>query len=450
MDDFIRDSVTLAAPHTPYAAKLLLSHTARYVLWCKGQGWPLEANVIWSVRGIDIYSTTANQECSEGTRRNYRTFLLRISEVLMPEEHPERQTPLSTRTTVAPYTEREMDSFREWAGAQLTDLKRDRAMLMLTLCAGAGLRPGELPFVHYDDVIVDDQGVLIMVDGREVPLQASIYNYLLHDQGVLQEQLLVNYRSNTTLLELGKLAGYPNALRAERPDLRIQYRDDVSLEDVRIELGLSEDLVAVADPERVAVAVTYLEGVSGQWNDFEAMTTADLVRWYHDTLVLGLSSTHTAPMTDEYFWTEAIGVVSLHRAQRSRVIELLRAAFMTLTSDPRLPGWIESAVDTVERFQGQERDIILATYAVGDPDTVAEEEDFLHNLNRFNVLATRARAKLIVMASREIIQHTSNDLETIRTSEMLKDFVDVFCSNELLVQLPSPLGDVSVELRWRT
>lgn len=179
MDDFIRDSVTVAAPLTPYAAKLLLTHTARYVLWCDGQGWPLEANVIWSVRGIDLYSTTANLELQEVTRRNYRTFLLRISEVLMPEEHPERQTPLSTRTTVAPYTEREMASFRDWAGAQNTNLKRDRAMLMLTLCAGAGLRPGELPFVHYDDVIVDDEGILIMVDGREVPLQAEWEEWML-------------------------------------------------------------------------------------------------------------------------------------------------------------------------------------------------------------------------------------------------------------------------------
>ena len=78
------------------------------------------------------------------------------------------------------------------------------------------------------------------------------------------------------------------------------------------------------------------------------------------------------------------------------------------------------------------------------------DSDFLHNLNRFNVLATRARAKLIVMASREIIQHTSDDLETIRTSEMLKDFVDVFCSHELPIDLPSQDGDVSTEVRWRT
>lgn len=179
MDDFIRDSVTVAAPHTPYAAKLLLSHTTRYVLWCRSQGWPLTAESIWSVRSIDIYSTTANLGLKEGTRRNYRTFLLRISEVLMPDDHPERQTPLSTRTTVAPYEAREIARFRDWAGAQLTELKRCRAMVMLILGAGAGLRPGELPRVRHEDVIVDDAGILIRTAGREVPLLAEWEEWML-------------------------------------------------------------------------------------------------------------------------------------------------------------------------------------------------------------------------------------------------------------------------------
>jgi len=179
MDKFIRDSVTVAAPHTPYAAKLLMTHTARYVVWCRGQGWPLTVESIWSVRAIDIYSTTANLELKEVTRRNYRTFLLRISEVLMPDEHPERQTPLSTRTTVAPYSAQEMDRFRDWAGAQLTELKRCRAMLMLTLGAGAGLRPGELPWVRHEDVIVDDAGILIRTAGREAPLLAEWEEWML-------------------------------------------------------------------------------------------------------------------------------------------------------------------------------------------------------------------------------------------------------------------------------
>lgn len=220
MDEFIRDSVTLAAPHTAYAAKLLLTQTAQYVQWCVGQGWPLEANVIWSVRGIDIYSTTANQDNSEGTRRNYRSMLLRVSEVLVPEEHPERPTPLSHKDITAPYTAPEMEAFREWAGSQLTELAQCRAMLMLTLCAGAGVRPGELPFLRHEDVTIDEHGILISVAGRQVPLLAEWEEWLLN---VLErrpkDELLwgaVNIRNTSRLASTFTERSFGKPPRADR------------------------------------------------------------------------------------------------------------------------------------------------------------------------------------------------------------------------------------------
>lgn len=173
LDVFVRDCVTLAAPNTAYAAKLLMTQVSRYVLWCTRQGWPLNAETVFSVRAIDIYSTTANQDRSEGTRRNYRSLLMRISEVLVPDEHPERPTPLSSRQTAAPYSTAEMEQYRGWAGSQLTALKRDRAMLMLVMCAGAGIRPRELPFLRHEDVLVDNAGILITVASRQVPLLAE-------------------------------------------------------------------------------------------------------------------------------------------------------------------------------------------------------------------------------------------------------------------------------------
>jgi len=180
---FVRDAVTIAAPHTAYAADLLLTDTARYVDWCvREKGWPLDAQIIWSVRAIDLYSTTANQTRSEGTRRNYRARLMRISEVLLPHEHPEKQTPLSHRSTQAPYSEKEMKRFRDWATNQLTPEKCDRAMVMLVLCAGAAIRPSEIPLIHPGDVTVDDEGILIAVGGeepREVPLLAEWEEWMI-------------------------------------------------------------------------------------------------------------------------------------------------------------------------------------------------------------------------------------------------------------------------------
>lgn len=184
VDSFIRDAVTLAAPHTAYAANLLMTRTSHFVVWCvRDQGWPLDAEVIWSVRAINLYVTTAHEGLSEGTRRNYRALLTRISEVLLPDQYPERVTPLSHKQSAEPYTRDEMEAFREWAGNQLTPQKLDRAMLMLILCAGAGVRPNEIPLIRHEHVTVDDAGIVIVVhseDGpREVPLLAEWEEWMI-------------------------------------------------------------------------------------------------------------------------------------------------------------------------------------------------------------------------------------------------------------------------------
>ena len=227
-------------------------------------------------------------------------------------------------------------------------------------------------------------------------------------------------------------------------------------------LPFSADLADIARPDRPVVCLTYPEGVSGQWNQFEADSVAALVWWYSTRLADGLDGRTdrdgqpippaTALVRPEQMWKSVVGVVTPHRAQRARVIDRLAGVFVTPDADPATSTWITDAVDTVERFQGQERDIIIASYAVGDPDTVAEEAEFLHDLNRFNVLATRAKAKLIVIASRELVSHISGDLQVIRSSELLKDFVDTFCASSRPARLDwidlDRSRPVEVELRW--
>ena len=90
---------------------------------------------------------------------------------------------------------------------------------------------------------------------------------------------------------------------------------------------------------------------------------------------------------------------------------------------------IRESVDTVERFQGQQRDIIIASYTLGDPDQIAEEDEFLMSLNRFNVIASRARAKLVVLVSQEVIGHLAHDIDVLRESRLLKLYAEGFCNN---------------------
>ena len=72
---------------------------------------------------------------------------------------------------------------------------------------------------------------------------------------------------------------------------------------------------------------------------------------------------------------------------------------------------------------------------MGDPDAIADEDEFLMSLNRFNVMASRPRAKLVVLVSREIVDHLSGDLDTLRGSRLLKTFANSFCNNSHAITL---------------
>ncbi|MGL5683423.1 MAG: AAA domain-containing protein [Marinifilaceae bacterium] len=69
----------------------------------------------------------------------------------------------------------------------------------------------------------------------------------------------------------------------------------------------------------------------------------------------------------------------------------------------------EVVVDTVERMQGQEREVIIVSMVSSKPEFVQEIADFYFQPNRLNVAITRAKNKLIVVGSRAITGLHSED-----------------------------------------
>ena len=152
--------------------------------------------------------------------------------------------------------------------------------------------------------------------------------------------------------------------------------------------------------------------------------------------------------TLQEFWSHGVGIVTPHRAQQALIVSRLQSIFQA----QGVKG-IREAVDTVERFQGQQRDVMLATFALGDPDAIADEDEFLLSLNRFNVMASRARAKLIVFISQEVVDHLSSDMDVLRGSALLKTFSESFCGQSRAMQLGYIRGNVNQlvdgAFRWR-
>ena len=295
-------------------------------------------------------------------------------------------------------------------------------------------------------------------------LVGSVYTFWKSVRGVQETALETNYRSNETIVSFAQNAGYRSTLKSHSPDLSIKLTSPLpqtAPAEWPQRLEWSPEWANLLDPAQRAVCFVYEDGKNSQRNEFEADGVAAML-WLLsgrvaeepqneiDTETGEPRPTNTTPYSTPHFWKKAVGVVTPHRAQQGLIVTRLLEVFNATGEDAEM---IRNAVDTVERFQGQQRDIIIASYTLGDPDQIAEEDEFLMSLNRFNVIASRARAKLVVLVSQEILNHLAHDIEVLRESKLLKVYAESFCGNRREMILAHRAGGtvrrVKGSFRWR-
>ena len=127
-------------------------------------------------------------------------------------------------------------------------------------------------------------------------------------------------------------------------------------------------------------------------------------------LVLALLTREVAP--------NEIGVVVPYRAQSRLIRSLLRRTL----EDSEVFNKI--VVDTVERMQGQEREVILVSFTTASPKFAAQVADFLFSPNRLNVAVTRPRSKLILVGSHEMLAADEYDMSKKESLDLLRDLIN--------------------------
>jgi superfamily I DNA and/or RNA helicase len=177
---------------------------------------------------------------------------------------------------------------------------------------------------------------------------------------------------------------------------------------------VADDLaVAVLHPDYPLVVVVHDEAESQVRNAFEQALIAPVLRALADRKKYGLDA------------VEGLGIVVPHRAQRAALQQSF-PELCVLDAATGLPA--RSAIDTVERFQGGERTVILVSATESDRAYLLASSEFLLDPRRLTVALSRAKRKMILVASRSIFSLFSPDEETFANSLLWKNLLLRTCT----------------------
>ena len=117
-------------------------------------------------------------------------------------------------------------------------------------------------------------------------------------------------------------------------------------------------------------------------------------------------------------WNKRIAVITPYRRQ----VRLIRSLLLAADIPPKeMP-----LVDTVERLQGQQVDMIILSFCSSDQSYINDVAGFLFDINRTNVMISRAKTKVVILASPNVINFSASG----RICNLLQNYSAVMSKNE--------------------
>ena len=205
--------------------------------------------------------------------------------------------------------------------------------------------------------------------------QSILANFLDMYPQSHQVTLDITYRMNKEICAFPGRIWYQSMLHPASANAHARLALNKPLHESTEDSGVFYQYDRILDPEKPVVLVLTDHQGCFQQSDMEAGLMAALA--HRLIITYGI-------LPDQ------MALISPHRAQNNAIIK--RLGKMLGDDHLQLP-----LVDTIERVQGAERDIIIFGITSSDPDHLLSE--FLNSPNRLNVAMTRAKTKLIVIGS---------------------------------------------------
>ena len=196
--------------------------------------------------------------------------------------------------------------------------------------------------------------------------------------------LKIQYRMNDEIMQFSSNYFYGGQVESA-PDVRFRSILDMDIPMTWIDTSEFEKLMKKSeDPEKAQVSFKeeFVGESFGRVNKAEAELTLLALQNYFNKI-------GKQRLLDERI---DVGIISPYRAQ----VQLLRR--MLMKWEFFKPFRRQISVNTVDGFQGQERDIIVISLVRSNDDG---QIGFLRDLRRMNVAITRARMKLIILGDRD-------------------------------------------------
>jgi DNA replication ATP-dependent helicase Dna2 len=301
-------------------------------------------------------------------------------------------------------------------GIQLLDPRRGRLPATHTVVAGTCYQllklhereqfhytvfdeAGQLPIPHALPGMMRSQRWLFFGDHQQLPpvvtahhedrsASASVFAHLHERYGAAL--LDVTYRMNEPVCDLVSKTFYGGRLHSaqEASGREMPYSSGGRLDEV-------------LDPEHAVVWLRIDHRQPGSRSTEEANAAADVVE--------DLVRRHGIPARD-------IAVIAPFRAQ----LRMMRSALQ----HKQLPGAEDLTVDTVERIQGQEREVVVLSLTAGDQTSGSSRGTFHLNENRLNVAISRARTKVVMIASGYVFDAIPKDVSGLRSVSKARELRD--------------------------
>ncbi|POF62922.1 hypothetical protein CFR73_01690 [Novacetimonas maltaceti] len=288
--------------------------------------------------------------------------------------------------------------------AELFDLicidEASQMVLSHGLMALAGMAPACRVVVCGDDRQLPPVRMMksTLVDQHEVG--GSLYAFLKSARTV-ECALKETFRLNEPLTRFPERNFYPGQYVSAVPSARLALRPDWTR-------GLDRIARLALDPDSPIVVLVHDGPPAAVSNPFEGMLAARLATALAERIDAGAG----VPVTPALFWSRLAAIISPHRAHNATIRSLLP------------PTWKRDAfVETVDRIQGSERDAIILSYCVSDPEFALAEADFIFSPERLNVAITRARTKLVVIVSSRLLETVPPEQEVMDNADRLRNFV---------------------------